>query len=181
MFNYKKVTVYQLEKFFTETFSRTKEGARTYLIALKSAYNKAIKWGYLHENPFTEIKLPRIPKNNPIFINEDELKLILDKVSNKTLRDLYLFAFHTGMRLGEITNLQWEQVHLNERIIQVNDSKEFTPKGKRERVVPVNDTLFSMLQNRFPKYLIRKRRIMSSINMASSTTETTSVKDLRMQ
>ncbi len=39
----KKINYRQLERFLTKTFSRTKEGARTYKIALKSAFNKACK------------------------------------------------------------------------------------------------------------------------------------------
>ena len=57
-----KISYRQIDKFFTVTFKRTKEGARTYLIALKSAFNRAITWGYLTQNPFRQIKLPKIPK-----------------------------------------------------------------------------------------------------------------------
>ncbi len=147
-----RISVNQLEKFFTETFSRTKEGARTYLIALKSAFNKAIKWGYLSDNIFNQIKLPPIPKNNPLFIDETELNQILENVDNQTLKDLYIFAFHTGMRLGEIINLQWNQVSLPDRLIRVINTDEFTTKGKKERVIPINETLFKLVSNRLPKY-----------------------------
>jgi integrase len=147
-----KISVYQLEKFFTETFNRTKEGARTYLIALKSAFNKAIKWSYLSENPFTKIKLPSIPQNSPLFIDEIKLNKILEKVNNAMLNDLYIFAYHTGARLGEIINLKWNQVSLAERLIKITNTDEFTTKGKKERVIPMNEKLFKLLKNRIPKY-----------------------------
>ena len=110
-----------MDRFFVETFSRTKQGARTYYIALKSAFNKAINLGYLLENPLSKIKLPRIPKNNPRFINEVELNMILEKEKNPTLKNIYLFAFHTGMRLGEITNLKWNAVDLPGRILKIQN------------------------------------------------------------
>ncbi|MCH7771969.1 MAG: hypothetical protein IIA49_13295 [Bacteroidetes bacterium] len=37
-----KISYPKLDKFLTVTFNRTKEGARTYLIALKSAFNRAV-------------------------------------------------------------------------------------------------------------------------------------------
>ena len=141
-----------MEKFFTETFNRTKEGARTYLIALKSAFNKAIKWGYLSDNVFNQIKIPSIPRNNPLFINEVELNQILKNVNNPNLVDLYTFAFHTGMRLGEIINLTWNQVTLSEKLIRVANTKEFMIKGKKERVIPINEKLFKLLSNKLTKY-----------------------------
>ncbi len=39
-----KISYRQAERYLAVTFKRTKEGARTYLIALKSAFNKAIRW-----------------------------------------------------------------------------------------------------------------------------------------
>jgi integrase len=158
----------ELEKFFTETYQRTKQGARTYLIALKSAFNKAILWDYLDQNPFNKIKLPKIPKNNPSFIDEIELSQIVSKENNETLKQIYLFAFYTGMRLGEITNLKWNQVSFSERIIRVMNTDEFTTKGKRERIVPLNDKVFNILSEIFPKiisiqkdgYVFNKNRFM---------------------
>lgn len=144
------LTFQQLEKYFNETFQRTKEGARTYHIILRSAFNKAVSWGYLAENPLVKFKIPKIPKNNPLFIIEDELQNILNLEADKTLRDIYLSAFNTGMRLGEITNLKWNQIDLTERIIKVTNTADFTTKGKKERIIPINERLFPMFTNRLP-------------------------------
>lgn len=141
------------DKFFTETFSRTKQGALTYYRILKSAFNKAVQWEYLSNNPITKIKLPKIPQNHPSFLNEIELQIILSKEKNSLLRDIYVFAFNTGMRITEITYLMWNQISLEERTIRVMNTEEFTTKGKRERVIPMNDKVFSILQNSIPKII----------------------------
>ncbi|HEX2867833.1 MAG TPA: tyrosine-type recombinase/integrase [Ignavibacteriales bacterium] len=142
-----------LDRFFSETYKRTKQGARTYHIALRSAFNKAVQWHYLPENPFAMIKLPKIPKNNPVFITETELNAILENVKNTALRDFYTFSFHTGMRLSEVINCKWSQVDLSEAIIRVTNTEEFTTKGKTERIVPINKTLMSLLQRIYPKVM----------------------------
>ncbi|MCX6150170.1 MAG: tyrosine-type recombinase/integrase [Ignavibacteriales bacterium] len=148
-----QISVRQLEKYFADTYQRTKQGARTYYIALRSAFNKAISWNYISENPISKIKLPKIPKNNPLFINEVELNLIIGKEDNPQLKDVYSFAFHTGMRLAEITNLKWNQIDLVERIIKVTNTADFTTKGKKERIIPINERMFLMLTNRLPKIM----------------------------
>lgn len=65
---------------------------------------------------------------------------------------LYVLALNTGMRLGEITGLQWDMVDLERRVIRVartysNREKRLkeTTKGKRPRSVPVDETLHQLL------------------------------------
>ena len=146
-----KLTYPLLDKYFTETFNRTQQGAWTYYRILKSAFNKAIGWNYLENNPFNKIKLPKIPKSIPTFISENELNKILDKETKRDFRDIYFFAFYTGCKIGEILNLKWNSIDLKSRIITVKNSKEFTTKSKKDRVVPINDKLFKMLKNRIPR------------------------------
>ena len=143
----------QLEKFITESFKRTKEGTRTAYIALKSAFNKAIIWNYLDVNHFGKIKLPKIPKNNPLFVKDAELKLILEKEPDSLLKDVYLFAYNTGLRLSEIINLKWSEIDLTEDFIRVRNTEDFITKSKRERIVPINVAVKNILSNRLPKIL----------------------------
>jgi len=141
----------ELEKFFSETYQRTKQGARTYLIALKSAFNKAILWNYIEKNPFQRIKLPKIPKNNPLFIQETELDDLLKLEEDELLKSIYLFAFNTGLRLGEIINLKWSAINFSDKIICVQNTIDFTTKGKQERKIPMNETAFNLLVKRLPQ------------------------------
>ena len=160
-----KLSYQLLDKFISDTYSRTKQGAITYYRILKSAFNKAIGWGYLERNPLDKIKPPKIPSNNPLFISEKELNVIINIESNKTLAEIYLFAFHTGMRISEIINLKWDNVSLTDRIIKVSNTKEFTTKGKKERIIPINEILFKVLQNRFPKVIsLEKNELVFSKN-----------------
>ncbi len=142
-----------MEKFILEHFNRTCYGARHYYINLNAAFNKAIVWGYLTENPLRQIKLPKIPKSFPVFINNTELNLIVQNTKHRDLQDIFLTAFHTGMRLSEIINLKWSAINLSERTIIVQNNETFTTKSKKERLIPINDTLATVLNNRIPKVL----------------------------
>ena len=149
----KKISPRLVEQFISNEANKTKVQAKKCHANLRSAFNKAVSWGYLSSNPTTGIKPPKVPKNNPIFINETELKQILYYIDIENMKDIYLLAYHSGMRLGEIINLRWNHVQLKEKIIQVINTSEFTTKGKKERVIPINETLFSLLQKRIPKVI----------------------------
>ncbi len=148
-----KLNTRLLEKFLLDTFKKTKYGAKHHYNNLRAAFNKAIFWGYLEENPLKKFRLPKIPNSFPAFINNDELDSIVQKTDNKDLKDFFLMGYHTGMRRDEIRLLKWSSINLKDRIITVSNSKTFTTKSKKERVIPINDTLFNMLKNRLPKLL----------------------------
>ena len=62
-----------------------------------------------------------------------------------------LSKFNGERRLSEIVNLKWNQVSLKEKIIRVLNTKDFTTKGKIERVIPCNEKVLSILSSRLPK------------------------------
>jgi integrase len=62
-------------------------------------------------------------------------------VSSRNLKPIIVLARNTGMRRGEIFNLQWSHVDLKNRIIEVADSK-----NGDQRFTHINDTLLNTLQ-----------------------------------
>ncbi len=140
-----------LDKFITTTFKRTERGAALYYRTIKASFTKAVLWKYLSENPLKKIKLPKVSKAFPEFISENELRIIIENTSEEFLKDLFTVAFYTGMRLGELVNMKWSWVDLNENQIIVKCSDSFTTKSKRERVIPINQNLKSVLQKSIPK------------------------------
>lgn len=136
--------------------SSSNEGYRVYFRTLKAAFNKAKDWGYVKENYFTKVKLPKRQKLAPVFINSNQLSTISDQIKNEIVEDVVVFAFYTGMRLNEIVNLRWKNVDLNKRIITVGDDK-FLTKGRNQRFIPICDeALTSILSQRE-----RKKKIFS--------------------
>jgi site-specific recombinase XerD len=146
-----KISSQLVERFISSV--KSKHRARTHYINLKSVFNKAKLWNYISENPLQKIKIPKVPVNYPLFITENELDIILANELNENLKANYLFAYHTGMRLGEIINLKWNQISFKERIIRVINTDEFTTKGKRERVIPINCKLYEVLVGLVPKII----------------------------
>ena len=61
------------------------------------------------------------------------MEIIINHKSNKELKLLFIIAFNTGMRLGELTNLKWENVDLKSESIIVKNDKSFSTKSRKDR------------------------------------------------
>jgi integrase len=123
---------------------------------IKNMMKKAVEWDYLSRNPLHDVK--RLKEENQrmwALTPEEQDKLLQacekstqrgtkqDKLFAKYLRDLVLVALKTGMRESEIFNIRKGDVHLQERYIQISESK--TGEG---RCVPINDSLRDLLDRR---------------------------------
>ena len=88
------------------------------LRALRSIFNTAIRWELTQANPFKNVALPRLPQQMPAYITRDEFSRLRGTMKEPWLKELVEFAVLTGMRRGEILQLQWNQVDLEKRVIK---------------------------------------------------------------
>jgi integrase len=139
---------------FNERLKRTVSGStiNREKSFLSEIFKKAIRWGYVNENPvvgiegFSENRRER-------YITDDEFKNILSKMVDSH-RDIFLTVYHTSQRPGRLYSLQWTQINLEGRSITF----ENTSLNKRvPNVLWINDTLFEILSR-----LKRDRRTLSS-------------------
>ena len=147
------LTVRLLDSFINERFKISQTSSKLYYSTLKAIFSKAVNWGYLQENPFKKIKTPKVSKSIPLFISVDDFTKIITKIKNPVLQNIFTLAFYTGMRLGEILNMKWNWVNLNQNLITVKCNEEFTTKSKKERVIPISKNLKPILLNQFPKLI----------------------------
>lgn len=138
-----------VDKFINVTFTRTQRGAHLYYRTVKAALNKAVEWNYLSVNPFTKVKFPKLSKTFPVFISEDELLIILANAQYQHLKDIFTVAFYTGLRLGELVSMRWNWIDFLQNQITVKCSEDFQTKSKKERIVPMNEKVRSILFRRF--------------------------------
>jgi len=81
-------------------------------------------------------------------LTQEEFERIC-KHSIKHIRDILSMAYYTGMRRGEILNLTWDKVDLQERFI--NLEAEDT-KDREKRSIPICGELYRMLKG-IPKHI----------------------------
>ena len=75
----------------------------------------------------------------------------MSTVSEQRLRDIIVFAVLTGLRRGEIVNLRWKDVIMDNRTLEIETNPSFKSKQGRRRVIPLNDNSFYLVQSRFGK------------------------------
>jgi integrase len=80
---------------------------------LRKAFNLA-KREWCRENPVSRVSLEKGANKRDRWLIEDEEARLLSACPS-WLRDLVVFALHTGMRLGEILSLTWRAVDLFRR------------------------------------------------------------------
>jgi len=107
-----------------------------YLKILKRLFNIAIEWGYAKENTVKQVKFysEKDTQKERILTEEEEIRL--SEAASQHLRPILITALNTGMRRGEILNLTWNRIDLEQRLIQVVNTK-----SGRNRVIPINDAL----------------------------------------
>lgn len=141
------ITLKDVESFLVHLKQKVVKGYVVYFRNLKAAFNKAKDWGYVKENYFTKIKLPKRQRIQPAYINNDQLSVISNQLKVDVVRDVVVIGFYTGMRLNEIVSLKWKNVDLNNKIITVGD-EEFTTKGKEQRYIPICDEAMEVFSKR---------------------------------
>jgi site-specific recombinase XerD len=126
----------------------SKTGDKTVNIELqmiRGMFNLAKKWGYCQNNPTDGITLFRITKTQePRFLSKDECDKLL-KNCGEELYPVFFTFLNTGMRRGELLNLEWKDVDLARKRIQIRAKEDWEPKTS-ERYIPMNDSLVSVLK-----------------------------------
>lgn len=139
------ITSKNIDQFISSVYVRSKFAASLYHRTLKAAFNKALIWNYIPENPFSKIKSPKVVKSFPVYLTQAEIILILNKTDEQLLKDIFTTAFYTDMRLSELINLKWNWIDFKEKIIVVKNSTEFRTKNERERIIPIHPKLTQIL------------------------------------
>lgn len=79
---------------------------------LRRALELAVRWERLDRNVAALVERPRIAKSEPDPFRADELTLLLQAASQETLSALFVLAATTGLRLGELLGLRWDDLDL---------------------------------------------------------------------
>jgi integrase len=118
------------------------------LRTLKAAFNKAKGWGLLDHNPIPRSAKATVASQPPAYFSMDDLKRLLAAIKEDWLKEMVVFAVMTGMRRGEIVNLNWGQIDLSRRVVHVHSHGAFQTKGGKQRVVPLNEPAVQLLLTR---------------------------------
>jgi integrase/recombinase XerD len=117
---------------------------------LRGFYAYAITRGIARRSPLP-LQAPKVAQTfTPYIYTQQDLRKLLDantpdrtrSLSPRTLRTLLLLLYGAGLRLSEALNLQDSHVDVQERVLQVQQSKFF-----KSRLVPIGPKLAEVLSD----------------------------------
>jgi integrase len=147
------VTTESIERWKTAFMAERKRSNRTlqkYLVVLHSIFKRAMKVYGLPRNPAATVERPRLARRAGIDVfSSEEVLALVRAAANDQDGVLFLTAAFTGLRMGELLALRWEDVDFEAEAIRVRHSwtagREGTPKSGRGRAVPMMDDVAQAL------------------------------------
>lgn len=130
---------------------------------LSSMLNTAVDWGLIEDCP--DVKWLNTPEPEFDFLDFDEADRLVEAAEPK-YEVMILTAIKTGMRLGELCALRWQDVDLVKQQLRVARSATrgvvSTPKSGKSRDLPVSDELAEALKRHRKVTKLRGNMVFSS-------------------
>lgn len=118
---------------------------------LSDIFTKAIKWKYCSHNPVKQSETIKVEPPRSRRYRDEEIKMLVkasgyepqgENLTQKSrVGGALLFAIETGMRLGEIHKLTWENVNLERRTAFLPETK-----NGHARTVPLSSKAIDVLR-----------------------------------
>ena len=111
----KEITSQDVQKYYSKLYAGGVSTSRIYNInkVLRKYFNWCIGHQLIEKNPCSRVTIPgkREYKEEIIEVfSDDEIRRIVRAIDNPTYKLMIVFAFNTGMRLGELLALRYQDV-----------------------------------------------------------------------
>lgn len=117
---------------------------------------------YIDTKSFFKFYNKEVKTQSERVLNNTEIKMIMERIAlDHKEKPWYMpsyaveLAIYTGMRAGELAGLKWENVFLDERIIEISKSEKYNGTNKeyylsstktyKSREFPISDEIMSLL------------------------------------
>jgi len=122
-----------------------------------------LRQGKIGTDPTLQIDTPKLPRNLPKSLTEQDVELLLNAPDTQTplgLRDRTMFEvlYATGLRVSELVTLRITQVSMDMGVVRVMG------KGSKERLVPLGEESLDWLR----RYLAEGRPVLLAGKVADA-------------
>jgi len=113
--------------------------------SLKRLFRYLLRQGSINIDPTLQIDTPKLPRNLPKNLTEQDVEQLLEAPDTQTplgLRDRTMFEvlYATGLRVSELVSLRTTQVSMEMGVVRVMG------KGSKERLVPLGEEALDWLR-----------------------------------
>ena len=116
-----------------------------YVKFLRHAFNLAIDWGMLKENPASGVKLFNFDNKVEHYLDAAELETLMTVLktgANRPVCMIAMFLLSTGARMNEVLSAKWSQINRETRTWKI---PALNSKSKKVRSVPLNDSALDII------------------------------------
>lgn len=157
---------YEVQRFEQEQIQKTTINIE--LRSVKAAFNRAYKNEYIDKFSFRGQEYMFKTKPNRREFKMYELKRLLKHTEGKMIGQVIRLAYYTGMRIGELSELQWQMINFERKFI---DLPIQITKGNKPLKIPISRNSYYILK--FFEKILQKKQEMNpkwykSINPLSS-------------
>ena len=133
-----KLDYFVFRKFLASLSAKgvTKKTQARKISTLKSFFKFLMREGYIKTNPALSVAYPKLEKNLPKFLTEEEMKKFLDSLPQSNILEIrnkamFELLYSSGVRISELIGLNTEDIDTISWVIKVKG------KGKKERLLPL--------------------------------------------
>lgn len=143
----RNVSTEDVQRFLT--FLRTQEYSKSTtarkLATLRSFYKFCLKRGHAKTNPLVAIRTPKQDKRLPKFLEEHDVRKLLETPDVTTMlgcrdRAMLETMYSTGVRVSELVDLNLVDIDF------VGEALHIRGKGKKERITPISPTALAWMK-----------------------------------
>lgn len=141
---------------FIQRFDYKKTTIARKTASIRTFYKYLFRERYIDTNPAISLSAPKRPKSLPKFLTPNEIEKILNNVKIDTPagfrnRVILELLWATGMRVSELSNLNFGDLNLEENEIRVFG------KGAKERIVLISQRAKQYLE----QYIVTARKLLA--------------------
>lgn len=128
---------------------------------LRAMLHKAVYWQLIVSNPAERVQAPKARKPKRKSYDDEQTKILLENLEQLSIEDTkykvaIILTVFTGVRLGELMGLEWQDIDFKNGIISINRSSQYlsdmgvftkTPKTESSiREIAIPEFIISLLE-----------------------------------
>lgn len=142
------ITLQDLQQFikYISEFNFTESTQSRIISGIKHFYKFLILENYIKINPAELLETPRIRRKLPVYLEVEEIDLMLSFIDRSTPegeRNLAMLEtmYSCGLRVSELVALKISDLHIVDEFVSV------IGKGDKQRLIPIGKTAIKLIQN----------------------------------
>jgi integrase len=116
------------------------------LVNLSHMMKMAIRWGYIEHNVVSTVEKMKVSKKAMRFLNQEEIRRLIEASRDSYIYPLIITALHTGMRKSELFNLAWSDINFDQHTVTVQSKSDWHTKNYRSRTLQLTPVLYEVLK-----------------------------------